>query len=79
MRSDQANSLVRELTQEVAEYHGTEQWALAARLFGAMAERYRHELVQCAPEDMRFRQAAAQQMDALEKFFSGQANSDPII
>lgn len=79
MKADQSSNAVRELAQEVAEYHGTEQWALASRLFGAMAERYRHELVLCAPEDLRFRQAAAQQMDALERFFSGHANSDPII
>lgn len=79
MRSDRSLEVVRKLAQEVAEYQGSDQWNLAAKLFAAMAESYRHELVLCAPEELRFRQAAAQQMDALEKFFSGDPNSDPII
>lgn len=77
---EQATERYQALVKQVREYHGSEQSNLAARLFAAMADMYRHELVLAEPADLRFRQAVARQMEKLQELFGeGHANSDPRI
>ena len=67
------------LLAEVAEYESTPQWRLCAMLFEAMADEYRHDLVDVSADELPRKQALAKQMVALAELFAGKPNSDPRL
>lgn len=79
MTHDQAIERVNKAMETMKDYAGTDASLAAVRLLQAMAELYRHELVNVAPSDIAFRQAAAKQVMALENVFAGDANADARI
>ena len=63
----------------VRQFRGSESSMSVLKMLDATASAYAIDLVSCAPDDLRFRQALMQQTMALRRVFMGDDYASPRI